>query len=577
MIKERLQYVMMVLCSVLGYSQVNIVADTDKKVISGKEQFVLTVIQEVNGSNYLQETPLRSPDLSKFTIVGQGSVRHTYVDPESKTVINRLVYEILLEPKQSGRYKIGSFLVTVNGTIYKSEPFEVVVNGEVAQRSAVEKKTDNVYLTMELKDSEVYQNQPTVAVLRAYSRDFNNLRRVGKVHFPERSNVEIRPVHFSKDEIEQHSNNGWSQVVAMMLVFPNESGKIDIPPMTAVYADEERRGETIRSNAAKLNVKKLPSGKPEHFKEVVGRFDYSVTTDKVSKVEVGKPVDVMLRVKGEGRLRNDQLPRILASEDYVFYKPDVVRRIKSGKDGMKGEVVAHYVVVPKTSGKMTLRTENFSFFDPEKRRYEDLGGRTLVLEVLTSEEISNTRTTMERMADYTNTVLETVNTPVTPTTKYKLSNGEGVRWRTLLGNYGLIFGFFLAVILGITGYRKLKGTGPKTEGVDLGSVDETETQIRKYLSFDAAERLDFVEVQASSPDGFFKTYDEFIGDLEQYVQQRHKTSFETYLLHTKGPRVLEEYRELKQQLQMEKYAPLQNSEHLKELIAGLKGVFEGVF
>lgn len=577
MIRERLQYVMMVLCSVLGYSQVNIVADTDKKVINGKEQFVLTVIQEVNGNNYLQETPLRSPDLSKFTIVGQGSVRHTYVDPESKTVINRLVYEILLEPKQSGRYKIGSFLVTVNGTIYKSEPFEVVVNGEVAQRSAVEKKTDNVYLTMELKDSEVYQNQPTVAVLRAYSRDFNNLRRVGKVHFPERSNVEIRPVHFSKDEIEQHSNNGWSQVVAMMLVFPNESGKIDIPPMTASYADEERRGETIRSNAAKLSVKKLPSGKPEHFKEVVGRFDYSVTTDKVSKVEVGKPVDVMLRVKGEGRLRNDQLPKVLSSEDYVFYKPDVVRRTKSGKDGVKGEVVAHYVVVPKTSGKVTLRTESFSFFDPEKKRYEDLGGRTLVLEVLTPEEISNTRTTMERMTDYTNTVLETVNTPVTPTTKYKLSSGEGVRWRTLLGNYGLIFGFFLAVILGITGYRKLKGTGPKTEGLDLGSVDETETQIRSHLSFDAAERLDFVEAQASSPDGFFKTYNEFIGDLEQYVQQRHKTSFEMHLLHSKGPRVLEEYRELQQQLQMEKYAPLQNSEHLKELIGGLKGIFEGLF
>ena len=182
--REKLQYLLLLISSVITYGQVNVVADTDKKELNGKESFVFTIIQETVGNENVQETPLRMPDLSKFNKIAEGSVRNTYVDERTKTVINQLVYEYVLEPKQPGKFLIGSALVTVSGRIYKSEPFYVTVkDGDFGRKSVAENTSENVYLNMELQNKEVYQNQPAIAVLRAYSKDFNNLRRVGKVSF----------------------------------------------------------------------------------------------------------------------------------------------------------------------------------------------------------------------------------------------------------------------------------------------------------------------------------------------------------------------------------------------------------
>ncbi|MDO5616872.1 MAG: BatD family protein [Cruoricaptor ignavus] len=574
----KLQYFFIMFLSIFTFGQVNIIADTDKKTIGLREQFILTVIQETNGNEYIQETPVRLPDLSKFNILGQGSVRQTYGDPTTKTVINQLVYEFVLEPKQLGRIKIGSFLVTVNGVIYKSEPFDVwVKDGDFGAKPLAENPAENVYLNMELQEKEVYKNQPTVAIIRAYSKNFNSLRRVGKVSFPENDNVQIKPISFAKSEIEQKANIS-SQVVGVVLIFPNETGNINVPRASVSFADENRKVDNIKSNPVKLNVKSLPTGSPKNFKNAVGDFDIKIiNASETKQLEVDKPIDILVKIKGKGNLNENLLPKILASKDYTFYKPDISNKIK--KDGLKGEIEARYVIVPKKNGEITVKTEGFAYFNPEQKKYVDLGAKTLVLNVMTTEQISDAKTTLEKVNEYTNTVLESVNTPIIETKQYKIVEKEKLNWKALFTNYSLILVFFIFLIIVISVWRKMNNQKPKTENLSLGSVAETEEKIKNTLPLvDVESSLLFMEnkIAQADFDGFFNAFEELNTSLEKQVSQKYNSDLKTYLQNHKGEKIAEDYRNIVEQIRVEKYAPVHSQEYILELFSKVKKKFPDI-
>ena len=205
--------------AVFTYGQVTLAISEvkDQKV---NQRFTLTVLLEISGENMEQQTPLQMPDFSKFDIIGTASERNTIVlDAKKGDVINQLVYQCVLAPKQSGKVKIGSALVTVNGKIYKTEPFDINVrDSERASSVADNSDKNDLYLNLEVQDKVVYKNEPTIAILRAYSRDYDNFRKVGKLHFPAQKNANIKPVSFTKSEIESNSGIA-SHIIGVFMIF----------------------------------------------------------------------------------------------------------------------------------------------------------------------------------------------------------------------------------------------------------------------------------------------------------------------------------------------------------------------
>lgn len=576
--KYRLHHILMLLSSVFTFAQVNIIADADKKVLNGREQFIVTVIQEINGNEYIQETPLRTPDLlTKFNIIAQGSSQHTYVEPASKTMINQVVYEILLEPKQTGKLKIGSFLVTVNGKIYMTEPFDIVVrDGDFNKKAVADNTANDVYLNMELKDEWVYKNQPTIAILRAYSKDFNNLRKIGKVSLPAQDNVNITPVSFAKSEIEQNSkSNMSSQVIAVVMVIPSTSGHIEINPASVAYSESGARTESLKSNPVKLNVKNLPEGSPRNYKNAVGHFDLDIQRPFREVVEINKPVNVTVRMKGEGNLNLVQMPKIVESPDYAVYKPEILKNVHNGQNGMEGEIVAKYIVIPKKSGDIAISAESFSYFDPQAKKYVNLGAKTLMLSVFTPEQISDAKSTIEKVNDLTNNVLETVNTPILETAQYKTEDSKKINWKTLAGNYSLIALFLGLLVFLVSRVRKLQPVKAKSEHVSLGSVAETEAKLREKQEVDIDSNINYLEklVNEEKYTEFFENFETLNSEVESFVKRNHQVGFKQYLEQNKGQLVAEEYRLLTQKIHVEKFSPVHSKELMLQIFSELKSLF----
>jgi hypothetical protein len=50
-----------------------------------------------------------------------------------------------------------------------------------------------------------------------------------------------------------------------------------------------------------------------------------------------------------------ELPKIAASPDYEVFAPKITSKVSPGTSGMKGEILANYVVIPNKSGLFLLR------------------------------------------------------------------------------------------------------------------------------------------------------------------------------------------------------------------------------
>nr|WP_314497851.1 BatD family protein [uncultured Chryseobacterium sp.] len=575
--KQKLIYILLTFVSVIAYGQVELKMKPDKSDYNGKDIVNLTITLELNGDNLVQQSKIQLPDLSKFNIIGNGSFSQGVRDPDSNVAVEQYVTRIALEPKQKGKIKIGSVLVTVNNKIYKTEPFDIFIRD--IEKKPIAKNTDNdVYLNMEIEDREIYQDQPTVAVLRVYSRNIDNLRKVKNVHLPEQDNINVHPVNFHKSAIDPSGySNMPSQVLAMFIIFPNEAGYVEVPSVSASVNSYAAKNKIV-SNKVKLNVKKLPEGSPESFKNAVGDFKVDIYNESKAKIEAKKPVNVILKVSGKGNLSDMDLPTIESSPDYQVFTPKITSKVQADVDGMKGYILANYVLIPNKSGALTIKTQEFAFFNPDVKEYVNLGRETLNLNAFSHDEVLEARTTAEKVNEYTNTFLETVNSPVLKTTTFKVKEKSRFNWNTLLINVGILLSLLIAYLVFRIWKKKRVLLKEKTISRPLGSVAETEKEIRESLKTDIEDYFTYLENLKDSQDfdRFFITVDELDSEVRNQYFQSSKDDFKEFLEKYKGSAVAEQYRNLSQRIQMEKYTPIISEEGIGDLLKDIINLYSQI-
>ncbi|MBL3549474.1 MULTISPECIES: BatD family protein [Chryseobacterium] len=576
--QHKLIYILLTLASVITYGQVNLSLDADKAEYAGKDIVNLTIVLELNGSDLVQQTGFQLPDLSKFNIIGSGSVTNTVIDPATNTLITQKISRIALEPKKKGKIKIGSVLVTVNNKIYKTEPFDVNVKEFVEKKSLAGNTSNDVYLNMEIEDREVYQDQPTIAVLKVYSRNMDNLRKVKNIHLPQQDNINVHPINFNRSEIDPtNSGNMASQILAMFMVFPNEAGYVEVPGVSASVNSHSSKNKIV-SNKIKLNVKKLPEGAPDCFKNAVGNFNVSVYNATKEKPEAKKPMNVVVKVSGEGNLPDMELPKIAASPDYEIFAPKITSKVSPGTTGMKGVILASYVIIPKKSGAISIKTEQFAFFNPENKEYIDLGQETLALNAFSHEQVLEARSTVEKVNEYTNNLLETVNTPVLKTTSFKVKEKSKFHWNILLTNIVILLGLFVAYLLFKTWQKKRTLVRETAPSKSLGSVAETEREIKELLKTDINDYFSYLENLKDNGEyeKFFETLEELDEEVRGQYFQGSVSEFKTFLENHKGSSLAEDYGKLQQKIQIEKYSPVKSVEALEELLKTIVNLYSQI-
>ena len=539
-------YILSFILPIFGYGQVTLLSETDTKEYQVREPFNLSIGLEIIGENYQQQSPVRLPDLSKFEILGNATESVAAIDPETGNVVRQVLYHLILQPKQAGKTRIGSALVQVNGKTYKSEPFEILVRDGKRKHDAWGR---SVSMVMEVLDKEVYENQPVNVVLKLKANPHNYLdfRKVNQIKLPQKTK-NIYTVNLKREDIEIDKNDETAmQVIASFVVVPEKDGNLFVSPATALF-NEER----ILSNPLKIHVKKLPEGAPRGFKNAVGKFDLEVEIPK-EEVEVNQPMDVFVKLKGKGNIIGAELPKIVESDDYTILKP--TQKIDVKESELSGEKTDHYVIIPKKEGEITIRYENFAYFDIDEKQYQTINSDDIKILSLSKEAMDSPTSTLGKMMDDTGHILKKVN--LLPVSEEE-NEEESFDYGRFAGMGLLVFGSLLAIYFFTFRKKKPKQRSSVQEDDKITTIAETEELLKENISI--GKEYYFGALKNAADKGntasFFENYQELHTEAENQIKRLKNQTISEFLEEIENADFVKDFEQFRTEIQEAKYAPV---------------------
>ncbi len=539
-------YILSFILPIFGYGQETLLSETDTKEYQVREPFNLSIGLEIIGENYQQQSPVRLPDLSKFEILGNATESVAAIDPETGNVVRQVLYHLILQPKHAGKTRIGSALVQVNGKTYKSEPFEILVRDGKRKHDAWGR---SVSMVMEVLDKEVYENQPVNVVLKLKANPHNYLdfRKVNQIKLPQKTkNIYI--VNLKREDIEIDKNDETAmQVIASFVVVPEKDGNLFVSPATALF-NEER----ILSNPLKIYVKKLPEGAPRGFKNAVGKFDLEIEIPK-EEVEVNQPMDVFVKLKGKGNIIGAELPKIVESDDYTILKP--TQKIEVKESEHSGEKTDHYVIIPKKEGEITIRYENFAYFDIDEKQYQTINSDDIKILSLSKEAMDSPTSTLGKMMDDTGHILKKVN--LLPVSEEE-NEEESFDYGRFVGMGLLVFGSLLAIYFFTFRKKKPKQWNSVQEDDKITTIAETEELLKDNISIGKEYYFGALKNAADKGDsaGFFENYQELHTEAENQIKRLKNQTISEFLEEIENADFVKDFEQFRTEIQEAKYAPV---------------------
>ena len=196
-------------------------------------------------------------------------------------------------------------------------------------------------------------------------------------------------------QLETYQGRNYRTVdILSEVLFPQRSGTLTIPSSkigirvpvpqasddpffgSAVLADR-----TVESAPVTIQVRPLPTeGQPKDFSGAVGSF--RMRAELLTKTpKTNESVTIRLTLEGTGNLKQVISPAIAFPQDFEVYDPKETYEGHVTATNVQGKKVIEYFAIPRRTGSVTVPPLTFSYFDPQKGRYEILRSQSFSLQV----------------------------------------------------------------------------------------------------------------------------------------------------------------------------------------------------
>lgn len=386
-------------------AQVTATVSTD--TVGIQDQFQLTVTITGNDSSRAQ-TP-RLPRLQGFRVVAGPSLNTQYQWINGQASGSRSFIYVLL-PEKEGQFTIDAIEVTVGNRIYKTRPIAVrVISAARAPAPARTLPSDpfnpeglatrrppageEVFMAAELDRTSAYIGQQVTLAYHLYTQV--GVSGLQLQENPPLNGFWVENLEVStKPTADRKVINGkeyLDYIVKKQALFPNAAGKLKIPSSTFAVSVKSTgdifgffaQADTIyrRTGEVILEVKPLPEeNRPSGFNNAVGSYALAGELSK-STAAAGDAVFLRLKLTGRGNLKAIPDIPLPAMPDLTVYSTKREDKVQPEGDLIGGEKVWEYVMVAKAPSDHTIPPLSFSFFDPERQRYETVSTQPVPLKV----------------------------------------------------------------------------------------------------------------------------------------------------------------------------------------------------
>jgi hypothetical protein len=319
-------------------------------------------------------------------------------------------HTLTLRATRTGKLVIQPATLKVGGDVRRTEPLTLeVVKGRLAPQRQPQRQAFNpfglppgfgglpdedgpepspdlgasdgdLFVRASLDKSEVYVGEQMTYSLHIYSRlDLSSVDNVSPPKLDGFYSTDVKAPSTLTAEHRILNGVPYQQyLLRSRALFPLKPGATTIEPAevaitTGVFIAGRR--VTRRSNALPVKVLPLPPGGTSG---VVGQWRLSREVSQ-TQVALGDPVQVKVHLSGKGNVQAVTLPRLKVPPGLKAYEPETRDRTEVRGNGIFGERVVEYTLLPQQTGTFVLPSMSLEYFDPATRAWQTAQAEALSL------------------------------------------------------------------------------------------------------------------------------------------------------------------------------------------------------
>ncbi|HOZ82584.1 MAG TPA: BatD family protein [Bacteroidia bacterium] len=385
-------------------AEITFIASVNKNPVGTNEQFSITYTLNTQGSNF------QAPTFRDFNVLS-GPNQSTSMQFINGNMSQSVSFTYYLTANSEGTFRIDPATITVNGGKVKSNTLTInVVKSQKAQSGAQQQKSNDadagissnsVFLRVSVNKSSVYRGEALLATYKLYTKV--NLVNYSIDKLPALNGFWSQELKMPQQlELTTENYNGEMYrvgIVKKVLLFPQQSGTLTIEPMEgsciARIQTQRKRSNNpfdifndpffndpffgsaqdvkvnVKSLPVKITVKDLPQENDNAFKGAIGSFSLQATTDN-DKVKANDAINLKIKISGKGNLKLIDAPEVEVPTDFEKYDPKVSDNTNISESGVSGSKTFEYLLIPRHEGEYTIDPIKFTYFDLDKKQYEQL-------------------------------------------------------------------------------------------------------------------------------------------------------------------------------------------------------------
>ncbi len=418
---KRMVFILVLLIPLFAIAQ-TFTATVDETTVGDNQQF--QIFFTLSGQNLKGVRNLKPPSFSDFMALS-GPSQSTNIQFINGVQSASYSYSYILRAKRIGVFTIGKASIEFNGKLYETEPIKITVvkgsslpkqkkkDGEISN----EEIAKNLFIRAIVNKRKVFLGEQVTVVYKLYTR-LNIAAQMSINKLPQYQG-------FWTEELEGSNNITFSTemidgkqfrvgTLKRAALFPTQTGKLEITPFELTVPIQLRRNrnrnnffddffndpfgasQTVKYNATsnKVTITVLPlpvTGKPESFNGAVGDFTLNAGIDKTT-AKTNESMTLKVSISGKGNLELLKLPKLDLPAGFEKYEPKTSENINR-KNVISGKKTAEYLMIPRVVGKREIPAIEFSYFNPEKKKYFTLRSKSFALNITQGEKLIETEFT----------------------------------------------------------------------------------------------------------------------------------------------------------------------------------------
>ena len=355
------------------------------KILSGPNISTMSGMQMINGKT-TSSAQVTFTYIIVATKEGKVTIPGAKIDVEGKELTSNSV-TINILPEEQASASSGS---SGRSQYQQSQPSTNISDNDLFMRATISK-------------SNVYEQEALLLTYKVYSAV--NLRNLS-FPTPELKGFNIQEVDLPKEkefEPEHYNGRNYNTIVwRQFVLFPQQTGELVIPSLEfeALVAVQRRRNmdpfemlfnngfggyvevnKILKTKPLKVNVERLPAGKPSDFSGGVGEFSIA-SSISTNEVKTNNEFTLKVTLKGTGNMKLMGNPVVELPTEFEAYEPVIENKYSLRSNGFKGEKVYEYLVTPKAHGTYTIPAVKYTFFNTSTKQYETISSQphTIVVE-----------------------------------------------------------------------------------------------------------------------------------------------------------------------------------------------------